>query len=80
MGEDVYLKVHRTQNYVYDRLLYFAKAHNIDESEVDYWYGTFESFLHEAQVKRIDFGDDTIPINIEESLSSIEDVLSRRYG
>lgn len=80
MGEDVCLKAHRTQNYVYDRLLYFAKAHNIDESEVDYWYTMFESFLHEAQARRIDFGDDTIPINIEESLSSIEDILSRRYG
>lgn len=75
-----YLKAHRTQNYVYDRLLYFAKAHNVDEAEVDFWYASFESFIHEAQVKRIDFGNNDIPIDVEESISTMEDILSRRYG
>ena len=75
-----YLKAHRTQNYVYDRLLYFAKAHNIEESEVDYWYSAFESIIHETQIRKIDFDNYNVPINIEESISTIEDILSGRYG
>lgn len=69
------------RNYARDRLYNFAKVHNInDEEEVEFWLTAFESYIHEAQVNRIKFGNDDIPINVEESISTMEDLLIRKYG
>ena len=83
MDGKVYLsndyEMHR--NYVRDRITNFAKVHNIDDEEdVEFWLNTFESFLHDAQSERIKYGNTDIPINIDESLTSIEDILMRKYG
>ena len=69
------------RNYVRDRIYNFAKVHNIDDEEdIEFWINTFESFIHDAQVRRIEFGNTDIPIDIDTSLSSMEDILMRRYG
>ena len=51
-----------------------------DEEDIEFYINLFESFIHTAQVERIELGNTDIPINIDESLSSMEDILMRRYG
>lgn len=83
MDSKVYMKSNfeEHRNYIRDRIYNFAKVHNIDDEEdIEFYINTFESFIHVAQVERIELGNTDIPINIDESLSSMEDILMRRYG
>lgn len=67
-------------DYVYDRLTYFAKVHNInDTQDIDFWYATFMSYYRDEMRHRIETGDYN-SINLEESISTLEDILSRKYG
>lgn len=68
------------KDYVYNRLLIYAKIHNIDDiDEVNHWYSVFSSFVADEMNNRIETGDYN-HINIEESISTMESILSRRYG
>ena len=84
MGSEVYISPEcisdNGKDYAYNRLLIFAKAHNIDDLEdVEFWHDTFSSFIGDEIRNRIETGDYN-HIDIEESLSTIEDILSRKYG
>ncbi len=68
------------EDYAYNRLLMFAKIHNIDDlDEVRFWYSVFCSAIHDEMRNRIETGDYN-NINVEESISTMEDILSRKYG
>ena len=68
------------EDYAYNRLLLYAKSHNIDElEEVNFWYSVFSSYIADEIDNRMETGDYN-HINIEESLSTMEDILSRKYG
>lgn len=68
------------EDYVYNRLLIFAKIHNIDDiDEVNYWYSVFSSFIADEMNNRIETGDYN-HIDVEESISTMEYILSRKYG
>lgn len=84
MGSKIYIDPEcisdNGEDYAYNRLLLFAKAHNIDDlDDVNFWYSTFCSFLHDEMRNRIETGDYN-HIDLEESLSTMEDILSRKYG
>ncbi len=84
MGSEVYIDPEcindNGEDYVYNRLLIYAKIHNIDDiDEVNHWYSVFSSFVAEEMNNRIETGDYN-HINIEESISTMEDILSRKYG
>ena len=72
--------VTQSKNYVYDHLINFAKIHNIDLSDVDFWYNTFLSYNNELINDRIEYGDRDEAINIDKSIMVMEDILSRKYG
>lgn len=68
------------EDYAYNRLLIFAKIHNIDDLEdVFFYYSVFCSYMHDEMRNRIETGDYN-HIDIELSLSTMEDLLSRKYG
>jgi hypothetical protein len=77
MGRDDNIKV---EDYVHNRLSNFAKIHNIDDDEeVEFWYSTFCSAVRDEMRNRIKLGDSN-KLFIEESISTMEDILSRKYG
>lgn len=72
--------VAQSNDYVYDHLINFAKIHNIELSEVDFWYNTFLSYNDELINSRTELYDRKEKINIEESIRVMEDILLRKYG
>jgi len=84
MDSEVYISpkciYDKKEDYIYNRLLTYAKMHNIDDiDEVNHWYSVFSSFIADEMDNRIETGDYN-HINIEESISTMEYILSRRYG
>lgn len=84
MGSEVYIDPEcisdNGEDYVYNSLLLYAKSHNIDDlEEVNFWYSVFSSYIADEIDNRMETGDYN-HINIEESLSTMEDILSRKYG
>ena len=84
MGAEVYIDpeciMDNDEDYVFNRLLCYAKVHNIDDLEdIHFWHSTFCSYIRDEIRNRIETGDYN-DINVEESISTMEDILSRRYG
>lgn len=84
MGSEIYIDPEcisdNGEDYAYNRLLLFAKIHNIDDlEEVNFWYSMFCSYIHDEMRNRIETGDYN-HIDIELTLSTMEDLLSRKYG
>lgn len=84
MDSEVYISPEcisdKKEDYVYNRLLLYAQMNNIDDiDEVNHWYSVFSSFVADEMDNRIETGDYN-HIDIEESISTMEYILSRRYG
>ena len=82
MGNPVtkeYLKESDKMDPIYNDLVAWAQMNDVPLSEVDFWYLTFDSYVHDVLQRRIEDGDKHERLYIGKMLEGLYDILKRKY-